>query len=185
MESQQNWNREVDQCPHEAEYLRHRAGRGHFWFTCLQCGGRWERTELPSSSTTSASTSTVIQVKGSGSFPKYLPPPRSRPELPTHLVEVSGKDQQKFKQMPVPPSKLRGRAVDQMVGLRPESRAKTPTRTGSHGIVESFVLMTEPPHSEQEMMTEEEWQAAMMCDPRLDIDPEDQMAPLLAEGQNC
>ena len=115
----------------------------------------------------------------------HLPPPRSRPELPTHLVEVSGKDQQKFKQMPVPPSKLRGRAVDQMVGLRPESRAKTPTQTGSHGIVESFVLMTEPPHSEQEMMTEEEWQAAMMCDPRLDVDPEDQMAPLLAEGQNC
>ena len=50
--AQQNWNREVDQCPHEAEYLRHRAGRRHFWFTCLQCGGRWERTELPSSSTT-------------------------------------------------------------------------------------------------------------------------------------
>ncbi len=175
--AQQNWNREVDQCPHEAEYLRHRAGRGHFWFTCLQCGGRWERTEIPSSSTTSASTSTVIQVKGSGSFPKYLPPPRSRPELPTHMVEVSGMERQKSKQMPIHPSKLRGRSADQMVGLRPESRAKTPTRKGSHGIVESFVLRTETPPSEQEMMTEEEWHAAMMCDPRMDIDPEDPMAP--------
>ena len=115
--AQQNWNREVDQCPHEAEYLRHRAGRGHFWFTCLQCGGRWERTEIPSSSTTSASTSTVIQVKGSGSFPKYLPPPRSRPELPTHMVEVSGMERQKSKQMPIHPSKLRGRSADQMVGI--------------------------------------------------------------------
>ena len=26
-------------------YLRHRAGKGHFWHTCLQCGGRWERLE--------------------------------------------------------------------------------------------------------------------------------------------
>ena len=41
--AQTAWNREVAECIHEEEYLRHRAGKGHFWYTCLQCGGRWER----------------------------------------------------------------------------------------------------------------------------------------------
>ena len=38
--AQKSWQRDPDSCPHPEDQLRHRAGRGHFWYTCLGCGSR-------------------------------------------------------------------------------------------------------------------------------------------------
>ena len=124
-QAQKKWNREVEACPHEEEYIRHRAGKGHFWFTCLQCGGRWERLQAPSSSSTQVVTTTAAPE----SFPTYLPPPRSRPDLKTQKVTVQ--QVPKVSQGRVP-EESRGRTFEKMgqermTGLMPVRRAKTPT----------------------------------------------------------
>lgn len=63
--AQKNWGHEPDVCPHVQEYLRHRAGRGHFWWTCLQCGSRWERHQLEETTVGSSSSSHEKPLKGS------------------------------------------------------------------------------------------------------------------------
>jgi hypothetical protein len=137
-QAQKQWNREVETCIHEEEYIRHRAGKGHFWFTCLQCGGRWERLQAPSSSSTQVVTTTAAPE----SFPSYLPPPRSRPDLKTQKVTVQQMSQGKV------PRESRGRTYEKMgqermTGLVPTRRAKTPTPDPAghhHHKVETFVL---------------------------------------------
>ena len=130
-QSQKKWNREVSSCAHEEEYLRHRAGKGHFWYTCLQCGGRWERLE-----TTSSSSTQVVQTTESN-YPTYLPPPRSRPDLPTQKVTVINEAQSMSagEQLPLTNHlKARGRTSDRLTGLNPMQRSKAPVVT--HGSLE-------------------------------------------------
>ena len=67
--AQKSWNKTVDECIHEEEYLRHRASKGHYWFTCLQCGGRWERLEAAASSSTQ-----IVETATRASYPTFLPP---------------------------------------------------------------------------------------------------------------
>ena len=130
-QAQKKWNREVSSCAHEEEYLRHRAGKGHFWYTCLQCGGRWERLE-----TTSSSSTQVVQTTESN-YPTYLPPPRSRPDLPTQKVTVINEAQSMSagEQLPLTNHlKARGRTSDRLTGLNPMQRSKAPVVT--HGSLE-------------------------------------------------
>ncbi|CAJ1427953.1 unnamed protein product [Effrenium voratum] len=74
------------------EYLRHRAGRGYFWWTCLQCGSRWERNQLEETTAGSSSSSHLVVEKPlKGSYPEYLPPPRYRTDM-NKLVKVTTKE---------------------------------------------------------------------------------------------
>ncbi|CAK9075796.1 Uncharacterized protein SCF082_LOCUS36656 [Durusdinium trenchii] len=87
------WHAEPAACAHSDDKLRQRAGRGHFWWTCLDCGSRWERLEAqqdrqinaPSSSShadeAAGSTVTVINTSSKVAYPKILPAPRYRPDL--------------------------------------------------------------------------------------------------------
>ena len=155
-------NREIEECSHEEEYMRHRAGKGHYWYTCLQCGGRWERLE-----TTSSSSTQVVQTTQSN-YPTYLPPPRSRPDLPTHKVTVINEAQSMLagEQMPLQRSlKARGRTSENLAGVNPIQRAKTPVMT--HGSLElrareifELASDSENPHHEDVPMefTEEDIQ---------------------------
>ena len=86
-EAQKHWNFEVKSCNHPAEYLRCRANPHSKWWVCLQCGGRWERTESsPASSSTTVIAPELPQaqsLKGARtgkSYPQFLPAPRSRPQ---------------------------------------------------------------------------------------------------------
>ncbi|CAJ1455174.1 unnamed protein product, partial [Effrenium voratum] len=90
--AQKNWVHEPDVCPHVQEYLRHRAGRGYFWWTCLQCGSRWERNQLEETTAGSSSSSHLVVEKPlKGSYPEYLPPPRYRTDM-NKLVKVTTKE---------------------------------------------------------------------------------------------
>ena len=87
------WHAEPAVCAHSDDKLRQRAGRGHFWWTCLDCGSRWERLEAqqdrqinaPSSSShadeAAGSTVTVVNTSSKVAYPKILPAPRYRPDL--------------------------------------------------------------------------------------------------------
>ena len=86
-EAQKHWNFEVRNCNHPAEYLRCRANRHSKWWVCLQCGGRWERTESsPASSSTTViapelpQSQQLKEAKTGKSYPQFLPAPRSRPQ---------------------------------------------------------------------------------------------------------
>ena len=123
--AQKSRNREVDQCIHEEEYLRHRASKGKCWFTCLQCGGRWERLEAAASSSTQ-----IVETASRASYPTFLPPLRSRPDLPTHRVLVKPVMDAKpttSTRMPTTSTlKRRGRSAERLDGLNPVQRCKTP-----------------------------------------------------------
>ena len=99
--AEKEWNYAVEDCERDPDYLTHRAGRGHFWFTCLQCGARWERLETSQSS---SSTSLVVEpVKGKHSkqaYPKEVPPPRYRQDLQGQNREIKVKDSD---QLPIAP----------------------------------------------------------------------------------
>ena len=102
------WPCEPSECAHEEDQLRQRGAKNSFWWTCLNCGSRWERLEwapdqeinsgkgVASSSkeTTGASRSTTVTASSSVAYPGRLPPPRSRPELATLVIE--DKDQADF-----------------------------------------------------------------------------------------
>ena len=94
-------------------------------------GGRWERLE-----TTSSSSTQVVQTTESN-YPTYLPPPRSRPDLPTQKVTVINEAQSMSagEQLPLTNHlKARGRTSDRLTGLNPMQRSKTPVVT--HGSLE-------------------------------------------------
>ena len=95
--TQKNWVHEPDVCPHVQEYLRHRAGRGHFSWTCLlRCGSRWERHQLEETTVGSSSSSHMVVEKPlKGSYPEYLPPPRYRSDM-NKLVKVTAKEDDKI-----------------------------------------------------------------------------------------
>ena len=86
------WQFEPAKCVHPDDHLRQRAGRGHFWWTCLACGSRWERLEAsadkainqPEASSSSGQVaSQVVTVKSTSTTacPQVLPAPRYRPDL--------------------------------------------------------------------------------------------------------
>ncbi|CAL1141018.1 unnamed protein product, partial [Cladocopium goreaui] len=155
--AQTAWNREVSECIHEEEYLRHRAGKGHFWYTCLQCGGRWERLQSQASSSTQVIETTVPAEN----FPKFLPAPRSRPDLKTQKVTIN--QLPKAKAVTSKPSESRGRTLqkqgsEKMIGLMPVQRSKTPTPDPSRASgsqVEVFTLAGND-MDEVEMVTADE-----------------------------
>ena len=124
--AQKSWNKTVDECIHEEEYLRHRASKGHYWFTCLQCGGRWERLEAAASSSTQ-----IVETATRASYPTFLPPPRSRPDLPTYRVLVKPVTDATTKTSTAmaraSTMKTRGRSAERLDGLNPVQRSKTPS----------------------------------------------------------
>lgn len=93
------WSKEPSECVHPEDHLRQRSSKGHFWWTCLMCGSRWVRLECDADfnenqkahgNQTRGSTTEPVMVTTSSTvaYPKQLPPPRSRPDLPTlNLVE--------------------------------------------------------------------------------------------------
>ena len=40
-----DWPKEPLQCAHEEDQLRQRGSKDSYWWTCLQCGSRWQRLE--------------------------------------------------------------------------------------------------------------------------------------------
>lgn len=98
------WNFEPKDCVHDEDRLRQRGAKDSFWWTCLDCGARWERVEWAPdkkvnegkamSSTDGAqeemeemATSTqVILTNSTIAYPEKLPPPKSRPELNSLVI---------------------------------------------------------------------------------------------------
>eukprot|EP00913_Durusdinium_trenchii_P021790 g20473.t1 len=109
--AQKSWQRDPDSCPHPEDQLRHRAGRGHFWYTCLGCGSRWERLQLPEDPAASSSSSTQIVKtpprKSTQGYPKKLPAPRYRPDLGNYHINVKTQEEKgspaMLTQGPIPP----------------------------------------------------------------------------------
>ena len=155
--AQKSWQRDPDSCPHPEDQLWHRAGRGHFWYTCLGCGSRWERLQLPEDPAASSSSSTQIVKtpprKSTQGYPKKLPAPRYRPDLGNYRINVKTQEEKgspaMLTQGPIPP--LPRRSMEEMTGLVPTRRSKSPTRSGQAQDPEQFLLM-DP----------QEWEDAMM-----------------------
>ena len=102
-------------------------------------------------------------------YPKYLPPPRSQPSLPTHEVKVerislhkARVSKMESKMEPKPMQAIRGRSseskrnTDAVLGLKPMQRSKTPNRGNSEERPERFELALQDGEKD-ELMTEEEW----------------------------
>ena len=93
-----DWPKEPLQCAHEEDQLRQRGSKDSYWWTCLQCGSRWQRLEWEPDHEISAGAASsgdfrgstaaeVIQTASKVPYPSRLPPPRSRPDLTTLVVE--------------------------------------------------------------------------------------------------
>lgn len=93
-----NWPSQPLECAHVADRLRQRGTKGCFWWTCLDCGSRWERVEwqadaevnmnLPQSSQTMVRSSTLeVNTHSKVPYPQLLPPPKSRSDLPCLSLE--------------------------------------------------------------------------------------------------
>ncbi|CAK9024323.1 Uncharacterized protein SCF082_LOCUS16580 [Durusdinium trenchii] len=155
--AQKTWAKDPDDCKHPEDQLRHRAGRGHFWYTCLGCGSRWERLSQPAEATSSSSSTQIVQPiekkNNPQGYPKKLPAPRYRADLGDFHINVQLKEKETVPQLtqgPIPPTVTR-RGMEEMEGLVPVRRAKSPTaRTGTPQ-PEMFM-----------MMSKEEWEDAMM-----------------------
>lgn len=102
------WHCEPKDCAHEEDRLRQRGAKDSFWWTCLDCGARWERVEWSPdkkvnegkamSSTDAAqddssmtASSVVILTNSSVAYPEKLPPPKSRPELNSLVITETRK----------------------------------------------------------------------------------------------
>ena len=155
--AQKTWAKDPDDCKHPEDQLRHRAGRGHFWYSCLGCGSRWERLSQPAEATSSSSSTQIVQPiekkNNPQGYPKKLPAPRYRADLGDFHINVQLKEKETVPQLtqgPIPPTVTR-RGMEEMEGLVPVRRAKSPTaRTGTPQ-PEMFM-----------MMSKEEWEDAMM-----------------------
>ena len=149
--AQKDWQFTTDICPHKSVFLRHRAGRGQHWFTCLQCGARWERLLLGESSA-SSSTMAVPATSNPQGYPKTIPPPRYRTDLNQNVeIKVLAKSKA---QMPIPPTKTRGRSVETVQGLRAEQRSKSQNHLDP--LTESYVLANQDGSSDAWMTEMEE-----------------------------
>ena len=65
--------------------MRCRANPRQRWWTCIQCGARWERLEAdPSLSSSATEVPQMPEAKSLqtvvGTYPEFLPAPRSKPE---------------------------------------------------------------------------------------------------------
>ncbi|CAK8990413.1 Integrase catalytic domain-containing protein, partial [Durusdinium trenchii] len=94
------WRYTPSECQHDDDKLRQRGSKDQFWWTCLDCGSRWERVEWQAdeeinrrsgarSSTENPATPTPIEIMthSDNPYPQKLPPPKSRPELATLIVK--------------------------------------------------------------------------------------------------
>ncbi|CAL1127455.1 unnamed protein product, partial [Cladocopium goreaui] len=93
-----SWPKEPLDCAHEESQLRQRGSKDSFWWTCLQCGSRWQRVEWEPDMELNAGAASSGEYRGSAgtekiqtsskvAYPSRLPPPRSRPNLTTLVVE--------------------------------------------------------------------------------------------------
>ena len=137
--TQKYWEKEPEECPHAAEYLRCRSNRFQTWWTCLTCGSRWERTNDTTSGSTSLEVPETPDAKNLktmvGTYPKYLPAPKSKPQQGAIQLQVDRLGRvgptpgdTGSTQGPIPkpkhhkPKGLRDRSLSkerQMLGLRP------------------------------------------------------------------
>lgn len=92
-QAQDYWNVSPETCTHPGEYMRCRANRHQRWWCCLQCGSRWERLEADPAA--SSSTTIVPELSNAkklqtnvGSYPEYLPAPRSQPKQGNIQLQV-------------------------------------------------------------------------------------------------
>ncbi|CAK9082163.1 Leucyl/phenylalanyl-tRNA--protein transferase, partial [Durusdinium trenchii] len=90
------WRFEPQDCAHEEDQLRQRAGRGQHWWTCLACGSRWERLEWAEdkafntgaqSSTDPPPTTLEVFKPSKVAYPKTLPAPRHSQGIPALQLE--------------------------------------------------------------------------------------------------
>ena len=51
-------------CQHEDQNMKARGNARQTWWTCLRCGARWERMDLPASSATGPATVTTVMTSG-------------------------------------------------------------------------------------------------------------------------
>lgn len=161
----------IEDCSHDSDYLRHRAGRGHFWFTCLVCGARWERleTSLPSSSSTSLVVEAPKGRQSKQAYPKQIPPPRYRQDLQGQNLDVQVKFEGSMKQLPIAPrrrSKSQSRSMESMSGLvplqaGPKTKATSPTSPMTSEPTERYQLNTE--EESPISIPPSEWEEAMMA----------------------
>ena len=134
--AQAKFCREPEECNHRSDALRCRANSKATWWTCLDCGSRWQRpAEDPK--TTRSTTFEVdekaakIKNRQGQEFPRYLPAPRGRLQQGYRQVEVdpTGKPktitqphQQTEETASSPPKPTRTEAQ-----LPPSATARSPT----------------------------------------------------------
>ncbi|CAK8990637.1 unnamed protein product [Durusdinium trenchii] len=119
------WAQEPTTCAHDEDKLRMRAGRGQHWWTCLDCGARWQRLEwemdkaLNTGASSSQDAPTPVEqeiVSYAKNPPRTLPGPRHRPEVPALTLE------------PVPDTEEEQMTADQRLEALLRQSAKTQGR---------------------------------------------------------
>ena len=87
-QAQKQWPCEPERCEHPEDQLRMRGNQAQYWWVCLSCGSRWERTEAAVAvAGQGAVPERVKPIYRSTAPPKLLPPPRSRNDLGTLTLE--------------------------------------------------------------------------------------------------
>ena len=69
------WRFEPQDCAHEEDQLRQRAGRGQHWWTCLACGSRWECLEWAEDKALNTGAQSVQALQGG--LPEDAPGPQA------------------------------------------------------------------------------------------------------------
>ena len=95
-----SWPKEPLDCAHEESQLRQRGSKDSFWWTCLQCGSRWQRVEWEPDMELNAGAASSGEYRGSAgtekiqtsskvAYPSRLPPPRFKAQ-PDNLGRRGG-----------------------------------------------------------------------------------------------
>ena len=136
-QAQDHWNFDPKECTHPGEYMRCRANRHQRWWCCLQRGSRWERQEADPGASSSTTEVTPLPDARSlktavGSYPEFLPAPRSQPKQGNIQLKVD--EQGKIKMTPgasgsetIPKSQALARG---QAALRDRSLSKERKMTG-------------------------------------------------------
>ena len=86
------WPKEPLDCAHEEDQLRQRGSKDSFWWTCLQCGRRWQRVEWEPDQEINQHWSGLFRgiprFSGNGKNPDLL---QSRVPKSTPITEVEAK----------------------------------------------------------------------------------------------
>ena len=87
------FNKEPSECNHRSDALRCRANSKATWWTCADCGSRWQRPREDPSTTASSNFQVDEQAKKvknaqGQEFPKFLPAPRGRLNQGYRQVEL-------------------------------------------------------------------------------------------------